>query len=912
MTVTPGTLLGHYTISAPLGAGGMGEVYRATDKKLGRDVAIKVLPRELAGDPERLARFEREAKLLASLNHSNIAHVYGFESATLPDGSTAHFLAMELVEGEDLAERLKRGPIPLEDALPLAKQIAEALEEAHEQGIVHRDLKPANVKATPDAKVKVLDFGLAKAYAGDSATGSGSHLSQSPTLAHTGTEAGLILGTAAYMSPEQARGKTVDKRTDIWAFGVVLYEMLTGRRLFEGDTVSDVLAGVLKTEIALDSLPDATPPAIRQTLRRCLERNPKNRLHDIADARLVIDDQLAGRLAEAATPAAAHGRPSSVGRPTVLLAGAILLVVLGAAAGWLARRPAPPAQEPLSRLSMRLPAENPYRVRSVPGCSIAISRDGSLVAYIAAFENRDQLVVRALDELQPRAVVTSETVRQPFFSPDGKWIGYFGDNVLQKVSVEGGRPVTLVPELPNAAWVRGAWSDDGQIVFDTWNAGLRVVSADGGEVRVLTQPKDEWDLGPELIPGTSTVLFFTESERGVRIEAIGLDGSGRRTVLDDASQPRALDSGHLLFERNGGLFVAPFDAKSATVTGPTMPVALETMGDDETAANPVPQLAISSHGTLVYAPRQPSARAPSELVWVDRQGNSEPLATVPYPYTTLDLSPDGGQLALAGRDGAQVRLAILDLARQTLNPLRDERLEYPTAPVFSADGSEIFFARYGPQRGEILAQKLDGGEPRLLGRLEGTWLAPYSVSHDGRWLVGTLFDPKTQSDIWSIDLTASDPERAARVFAVPGPQEGPVLSPDGRWLAYGTKDTGSYEVYVQRFPGGESKVRVSSGGGQGQRWSPDGRELFYLGRGGVAVVAVTVKTDPKLELGAPRKLFGGAFVTDGQTGPAFDVSNDGKRFALLLRRHDPRHTVELIVVQNWFTEVSQLFRAGSR
>jgi len=908
MTIAPGMRLGPYEITAKLGEGGMGEVYRATDTKLKRDVAIKVLPEAFTQDKERLARFEREAQLLAQLQHPNIASIYGMEES---DGTRA--LVMELVEGPTLAERLAQGALPLDESFSIARQIAEALEEAHEKGIVHRDLKPQNVKAPGQGKVKVLDFGLAKAL--DPAAGaaaSAADMARSPTLTSAGTQVGMILGTAAYMAPEQAKGFTVDKRADIWAFAVVFFEMLTGRPLFGGDSVSDTLAGVLKDEIDLSKLPAATPAPIRSLLRRCLERNPKNRLHDIADARIVLDEQLSGRIAESAPPAANAVRPVSASRRTALAAGAALLVALGAAGGWLARRPAPAAAVPTTRLSIRLPPEVPYKVRSIPGRAIAISRDGAHVAYVAEFGGRSQLVVRALGEVLPRAIATAEMARQPFFSPDGRWIAYFGGGSLQKVSLEGGRPVTLVSELSNAAWVRGSWSDDGRIVFDTWNAGLRVVSGDGGEVRVLTQPEEEWHLGPEMIAGTATVLFFTQSAASFRVEAIGLDGSGRRTVLDDASQPCFLASGHLLFQRDGGFFVAPFNAQAATVTGPAMPLALETMTDDDRVAAPVPQLAVSTNGTLVYAPRQRSTKAGSELVWVDRLGKSEPLASFPYPAPSIDLSPDGSQLALAVRDGIRARLAIFDLARETLTPLRDERLDIPTASVFSADGSEVFFARYGPHRGEILAQRLDGGEPRLLGRLAGTWIAPYSVSRDGRWLVGALYDPSSQSDIWFLDLTTDDPERAARTVAAAGEQVDPALSPDGRWLAYSAFDTGAQEIFLQRFPDGEAKVRVSSGGGGMPRWSSDGRELLFLAPDGTAVMAVAVTSEPKLELGAPRKLFEGAFFTGTGTGPSFVVSADGRKFAMVHQAEDPNRSLELIVVQNWFTELSKLFSKSSR
>jgi Tol biopolymer transport system component len=915
MTIAAGSRVGPYEITAKLGEGGMGEVYRAHDTKLKRDVAIKVLPAAFTEDKERLARFEREAQLLAQLHHPNIASIFGLEES---EGTRA--LIMELVEGPTLAERLEQGPFPFNEGLSVSLQIAQALEEAHGKGIIHRDLKPQNIKASIEGRTKVLDFGLAKAM--DPAAGSAvspADLARSPTLMQSptltaahGTQLGVILGTAAYMAPEQARGVAVDKRADIWAFGVVLYEMLVGRSPFAGDTVTDTLAGVLKTEIDFSKLPAETPSAIRRLLRRCLERNPKNRLHDIADARIVLDELLSGRSTESATPAENGAGPISATRRVALAAGAALLVALGAAGGWLASRPASDAALPTTRLSIHLPSELAFEVHSIPGHAIAISRDGMQVAYVGDIQDQSQVVVRALGESSPRVVATVEKARQPFFSPDGKWIGYFGSDSLHKVSLDGGQSVLLVPELSNAAWVRGSWSDDGRIVYDTWNAGLRVVSADGGEVRVLTQPDNEWHLGPEVIPGTATVLFFSQSAASFRTEAIGLDGSGRRTVLDNASQPRFLASGHLLFQRDGGLFVAPFDAKSSSVTGPAMPLSLETMVDDERAATPVPQLAIGTNGTLVYAPRQPSARAGSELLWVDRLGKTEPLATLPFPFPSFDLSPDGGQLALAVREGSRARLALYDLARRTLTPLRDERVDIPTAPVFSADGREVYFARYGTHRGEILAQGLEGGEPRLLGRLEGTWISPYSVSQDGRWLVGTLYDPKSQSDIWFLDLTSGDPERAARAIAATGDQLAPALSPDGRWLAYAANDTGAVEIFLQRFPDGESKVRVSSSGGEIPRWSPDGRELFFLARDGRGMMAVAVKSEPKLELGAPRKLFDGAFWPDSGTGPTFAFSVDGGKFAMAKQAEDPNRSLELIVVQNWFTELGKLFPATSR
>ncbi len=733
-------------------------------------------------------------------------------------------------------------------------------------------------------------------------------MARSPTLTLGGTQMGVILGTAAYMAPEQAKGMAVDKRADIWAFGVVFYEMLTGKSLFAGDSVPDTLARVIQREIDFTALPESVPPAIRRLVRRCLERNPKNRLHDIADARIVLEELQSGRSTEGAASAAPH---RTAFRHATLAVAALLLVALGVVGGRLLRRPASAAAEPTTRLSIRLPPELPYEVNSIPGNSIAISRDGTKVAYASPVGRKTCLVVRSLGDAQPRVIAIDDSlVRQPFFSPDGAWIGFFGGDSLRKVPLEGGRAAVLVPDLPNSLWVRGSWSDDGRIVFDTWNAGLRVVSADGGAVQSLTQPQDEWHLGPEVIPGTTTVLYFTQSAANHRIEAIGLDGSRRRIVLDDASQPHVLASGQLLFQRDGGLFVAPFDTRSAKVTGAAMPLALETMVDDVRVAAPIPQLAVSTNGTLVYAPRQPAATAASQFLWVDRQGKSEPLATAPFAFPSFDLDPGGAQLALAGRDGARVRYSTLDLARRILTPVRDERLDIPTGPVFSADGKELFFARYGTQRGEVWAQRVEGGEPRLVGRLEGTWIAPFSVSLDGRWLVGALYSQTTQSDIWVVDLGAADPEHAARSIAAPGAQLGPALSPDGRWLAYFSLDSGGPDVFVQRFPGGESRTRVSSGGGVIPRWSRDGRELFFQSEDGSELMAVEVKTEPKLVLGEPRKLFDGAYWAGWDAGPSFAVSPDGKRFLMVQRTGNAKRSDELVVVQNWFTELDRLVRGG--
>jgi Tol biopolymer transport system component len=912
-----GTRLGSYEIVTRIGAGGMGEVYRATDTKLGREVAIKVLPSELAGDPERLARFEREAKLLASLNHPNIAHVYGFESATLADGSTTHFLAMELVEGEDIAERLKRGSIPLDEALEIAKQIAQALEEAHEKGIVHRDLKPANVKVTEDGKVKVLDFGLAKAYAGESPSGSGPDLSQSPTLAHTGTAAGLILGTAAYMSPEQARGKAVDKRADVWAFGVLLYEMLTGRQLFAGETVSDVLAAVLTREPDWGALPATTPPGLRRLLCRCLERDPRRRLHDIADAHFDLE--------EPAPPAggAGSGHPSdgaAVRSPVRRLVGAAALTLLGILAGALAvgRLDRASALRPVHFATALSLGEDLMQ----RGSGVVLSPDGTRIVFRSAHDGRRGLFLRPLDQLDARFIPGTENATAPFFSPDGAWLAFFSvapgsrGAELMKTRLEGGAPINVGETASSALagfTVSGSWSEGGEILFSGSSPVIQRVSALGGRATAATELDasrgEQRHVQPVWLPGGRGLLYVAAAGGRQDVLVASGDGSKGRVLVEGSTSPRYAATGYLLFVREKTLLAAPFDLRSLQLTGEPFPV-VEGLDVSVYGSYRIARFDLSPNGTLAYLVDRPVGRN-NHLVFVDRQGKATAAFEETGTYLVPRISPDGARVAYAAIDdqSGQRDVWIGDLKRGTRTRLTLAR-GASTDPIWTPDGQGVTYASTRDQGSVALyTSPADGsGEPtRLSPGVDpgggGRFLFPGTWLRDGSGLVFHAIE--TSDDIGILRAGSGTEEMLlAGRFA----ELEPSLSPDDRFMAYVSDESGRREVYVRSLHGAARRVQVSSEGGDEPVWSPRGGEIFY--RQGPRMIAVPVSTaSGGVTLGTPAVLFEGRYDVDPFNNDAtnYDVTGDGQRFIMVRPVADPgRYRQQLNVVVNWYEELTRL------
>jgi serine/threonine-protein kinase len=904
-----GSRVGAYQITALIGEGGMGRVFRARDATLERDVALKVLPELVAADPERRARFEREARTLASVNHPHIAHVYGFEQS-----STTSVLVMELVEGEDLAQRVERGRIDIDEALPIARQIAEAIEAAHEMGIVHRDLKPANIKLRADGTIKVLDFGLAKAIdAGIAGTSSsGAPAVTSPTITSPAmTMQGVILGTAAYMSPEQARGRPADKRSDIWAYGCVLYEMLTGVRAFEGDEVSDTLAAVLRAEPDWSRLAAETPAGVRRLLRRCLEKDRRNRLPDIAVARFDIDEAIAGP-----EPPAQLQRPPVRLRRTrqaAIVAGVALLTsAVTALVVWRAAAPGPMPLRPVQRFTFPTPPGAPYT--GGDRNDIAVARDGTRFAYSTERAGGTRvLILQPLDRTVSRALTSGGISLDPFFSPDGEWIAFFrlpdglgSRGTLNKVSVRGG-PAIEICEAGNP--FGGVWADDGTIVFATADvrgptaeSSLFRVSASGGipqRIHVALQGSDRIGLQawPDVLPGGRGILYSARRElrEDSHIVLVASDNAPR-TIIDHGSHARYVSSGHIVYVVGNTVMAVPFDLDRLATSGGPVPLVEGIATSQRGNA----AFAVSPSGFLMYATGGATfVTAPKTLVWVDRRGHEEPFG-LPRQYVYPRISPDGTRIALDIREGFSGRAGrtsadiwIWDIARKNLAPLTTDPGD-DQYPVWTPDSKRILFSSIGGNRpGGIYWQAADGtGQAeRVIERSQAD--APYSFTPDASQFVFRDTQPQTSDDIVVVTMPQRNggettPARLAPLIHSPFAENNAEISPDGRWIAYQSNESSRDDIYVRPFPNVDaSRTLVSGDGGTRPLWSRDGRELFYV-RGTspdpVQLYRVPVRLAPGFSAGTPQLLFEGAYyaiASPAARGRTYDLMPDGKRFVFI-------------------------------
>jgi serine/threonine-protein kinase len=911
MGLEPGTRLGAHEIVGLLGAGGMGEVYRATDTRLKRDVAIKVLPQAFAQDPDRLARFQREAELLASLNHPNIAAIYGLEQV---DGVVG--IVLELVEGETLADVIARGPLAPVDALPIARQICEALEAAHDKGVVHRDLKPANVKVTRDGRVKVLDFGLAKMLETDPKS---SAMSMSPTLSVHATYAGVILGTAAYMSPEQARGRPVDRRTDVWAFGCVLFEMLTGKHAFEpGETVSDAIASVLTREPDVATLPADTPPAIRRLLRRCLQKDPQQRLPHIGAARLEIDEARGGSPEDAPTAVATvlerarvadrgwrRSVPWAIAAASLVMAG----IVVVTRAPWRSAA----FQAPV-RLSSDVGATVSFFTAVNLGAAVAMSPDGGLIALVVqrTATDRPQLYLRRLDQLDATPLPGTEGATNPFFSPDGQWIGFTTAGTVKKISVAGGAVIGL-GEYAGGGNRGATWTDDGTIIFGSTAGSLMRISSEGGRAEPVGslaegEMTQRW---PQILPGGKAVLFTSHISAGAGFDDANivvqpLPSGPRKIVQRGGSYARYLPSGHLVYLRGGTLFAVPFDLRQLEATGPQVPV-LEGVWNNPNQGSG--HFAVSATGTLVYRPNR-GTLSNVAISWMESDGKTTRLRPAAADWTNLIFAPDGRRLAMDISDGRQTDVWVYEWAPDRLTRLtwgpRDSQ-----KPVWTPDGSRIAFGSTRDGTLNLYWQRADGtGEVQRLTNSpysQGAW----SFHPNGRLLAYHELSAANQDDVLVLPIEGDEasgwkPGKPTVFVNGPFAERAPMFSPDGRWIAYQSTETGRDEVWVRPYPGPGGKWLISTGGGTTPTWSRTRRELFYTTNDQQIMVAPYAVVGDSFQAEKPRLWADAHFVMRQRTGPtrSFDLHPDGTRFALAAAETATQTREDkLVFVFNFFDEL---------
>ena len=873
MSLTLGTRIGPYEIAAQIGLGGMGEVYRATDTNLKRAVAIKVLPAAVAADLERLARFQREAEVLASLNHPNIASIYGLERT---NGATA--LVMELVEGPTLADRIAQGPMPVNEGLQIAKQVAEALEAAHDKGIIHRDLKPANVKVRPDGTVKVLDFGLAKTIA----EGPSADVSSSPTRTAIATHVGVLLGTAGYMSPEQARGKLVDKRTDIWAFGCLLYELITSRRTFPGESVSDTIAAIIEREPDWRALPANAPARLRRLLQRCLNKDPKRRLRDIADAHADIEEILVG---DASTEPLNRPAVRSIQSRTAAILALIALVVGGIAGSILGPVVLPnvgsiPGPGPNE---LRLEIATPPTTDPV---SIAISPDSRKLVFVATSEGRPALWLRSLGEVESHPVAGTDDATFPFWSPDSRSVGFFATGQLKRIDLDTG----AVQALAAAPGGRGgAWTADGMILFTALpgNAPILRMPAAGGQPTPIVKE----GRFPQLLPdGRHFIYFvpqaFAPESRGMWVAR--LDGSNARRLEDADAAAVYAAPGYLLFVRQGALLAQAFDPSTLTLTGNAFSLAAGMAVNEPPL---VAALSASPAGTIVY--RSGSAGGMKQVAWFDRSGRQ--LEKIGVPFSNMrspSMAPDLSRVAFHRTVSGNSDIWLLDvrrgiLSRSTSDPAGD------FYPVWSPNGDRLMFNR----KGDLYRKPANGAGAEELVLSTPTAKNPTSWSRDGRFVLSFTSEPNPSLDIWVLPLSGDT--KPFPVVETSFDERYGQFSPDGRWIAFESNESGRVEVYVQPFPGPGNRVQISSNGGAMARWRNDGRELFYIGLDEQLMAVPIQQQAGTIEAGAPVPLFrtrsGGA--QQANSGPQYEVAPDGQRF--LVNTVAEEVPSPITVILNW-------------
>jgi serine/threonine protein kinase/WD40 repeat protein len=907
--VAPGTVLSaRYEILGKIGQGGMGEVHRALDRNLGRHVAIKVLPAAVADDAERLARFEREARLLAVLNHPHVAAIHGLE-----EFEGRRFIVMELVEGEALKMRLDRGPLETGEAMDLCRQIAEGLEAAHDKGIVHRDLKPGNILITPEGAAKILDFGLAKAYAGET---TGVDIANSPTITARMTEPGVILGTAAYMSPEQARGRPVDKRADIWAFGCVLYECLTGKRPFQGDTVSDTLAQILKGEPDWTALPADTPPNIAALLRRCLQKNPRNRLHDIADARIEIEDAHSWPLSEVRV-----GRSKPYHFKWIFVVGIAAIMIASSIGIIIGRKSTIRAGGPIVRTTIELPPGTQLTRRdSEPGrTQIVFAPDGRSIVFSASSDgtwSKAMLYRRSLDSNEANPIPYTEGAISPFISPDGKWIGFWAREKVFKISSSGGIPV----ELFSTGIIHPfgmCWDAEGRIfISKAVSTGLSVLSPEG-DVKELTKPdlnKEYSHRLPFVLPGGKALCFTVMPfswGASAWIEVLDLRSGERKVLIEDGADARYVPTGHIVFARRGTLMAAPFDLDRLSLTAPPVPIMENLLQSLNTANNRdnsgSGQYSFSNSGALLYASGGISPDQERQLRLVDRRGNFNPLTEFgSRPAGAPRISPDGKRIVYATH-GMDRKVWIYDIDKGTSAMVSSEG--QAMFPNWTPDGKRLAFSwsKGGPLG--IWWKALEASAAIEPLATSGFNLFPGSWTQDGRYLSIAESHPET---LWNILYFDMKEQKLHSFNTTEANEQWPDFAPGGRWLAYVSDKSGRPEVYIRSFPDGDREIVVSNNGGTSPLWSPDGKELFYWDLKATRIMKVEVGTQPDFSVGTPAvTLQLAGLISNPIRG--YDITPDGREFlvsAISQPGHKPVEVTQLNLVLNWFEELKRLAPPG--